>query len=815
MSKTNQKYIEMKHFFIMTIVVNLLLTIEAKSQCTTADAGLDMQICGDQVGLSGNFPIDGEGQWIVISGNAILQDATNRFTSITGSGMNVLRWQILGAGCGEDNYDDINVMFHEVAAPSVALTVDKDTICLGDSVTFSAAFIHGGSSPQFIWQLGLDTVTTLNPELTIQPLGNESVKVELLSNDVCLISISAESSEVSVRTFLSPIVYVSKTSSVLCKDDVVTLNAFTSSTLKSELQWYKDDILLPAQTQSTLNVSSPGRYYATVDDGVCPILQSVSSNIIQHNMNTDPYLSYSINETNISECDELEVTIDSSNFTGAFNWYVNGELKFENKTVIKGYFKEGDSLVLSVIPDQECINSKLYSEHIPFTVIPNNCGTIEGYVFADEDGDCVFDETEKPLVGKVVKIIPNDKYAITDSNGFYTTDLSIGLYDVYSVQPEYITYSCEKDSIQNVSLSKSEDTITGINFAIYTPVITDFKVSVGGGNARPGFDHIECIYINNSSKTENNAVLKFLPDANFIVNESETFFDSKSGDTLIWNIDVSSGSDLLLKVYGSITLDVNLIGKRIESQVWLNTENVDETPYDNYDKTFILITGSYDPNDKQVNLPLEILGDEEFDYTIRCQNTGNDTAFTVVIRDTIEETLDISTLRLGAASHKYSFTILSDNVFEWTFNNILLPDSTTDEPNSHGFVKFSIKAKPNLAEGVEITNSADIYFDFNPAIITNKVKNIIASLNTSVVKEGGDHSLILMPNPTTHYIKIVDESLGNANFEIFSISGQLVKKGTFDKGIKMLQVSNLTQGIYMLKVYTKDGGFYREKFIKL
>ena len=47
----------------------------------------------------------------------------------------------------------------------------------------------------------------------------------------------------------------------------------------------------------------------------------------------------------------------------------------------------------------------------------------------------------------------------------------------------------------------------------------------------------------------------------------------------------------------------------------------------------------------------------ELDYKIRFQNTGNDTAFTVVIRDTLPDWLDVATFRAGATSHAYEWDI--------------------------------------------------------------------------------------------------------------------------------------------------------------
>jgi uncharacterized repeat protein (TIGR01451 family) len=137
-----------------------------------------------------------------------------------------------------------------------------------------------------------------------------------------------------------------------------------------------------------------------------------------------------------------------------------------------------------------------------------------------------------------------------------------------------------------------------------------------------------------------------------------------------------------------------------------------------------LVTGSYDPNDK-TGYPLgvgsnhDIEPNQDMEYVIRFQNTGTDTAFTVVIRDTLSMDLDVFSVRSGASSHDYSFRMYGPRVLEWTFNNIMLPDSNVNLIGSNGFVTFKVRQVPNLPVGTVIENSASIYFDFNAPIFTN------------------------------------------------------------------------------------------------
>ena len=72
------------------------------------------------------------------------------------------------------------------------------------------------------------------------------------------------------------------------------------------------------------------------------------------------------------------------------------------------------------------------------------------------------------------------------------------------------------------------------------------------------------------------------------------------------------------------------------------------------------VRGSYDPNDK-TGFPLgvgathDILPNQKIEYLIRFQNTGTDTAFNVVIRDTLSADFDILSVQSGVSSHDYNF----------------------------------------------------------------------------------------------------------------------------------------------------------------
>ncbi|HEY3386532.1 MAG TPA: hypothetical protein VGK46_08490, partial [Saprospiraceae bacterium] len=138
----------------------------------------------------------------------------------------------------------------------------------------------------------------------------------------------------------------------------------------------------------------------------------------------------------------------------------------------------------------------------------------------------------------------------------------------------------------------------------------------------------------------------------------------------------------------------------------------------------------FDPNDKTATpvgegLNREIPNDSRINYTIRFQNIGNDTAFQVVIQDTLDDNLAGGTFSPGASSHEYNWQITEKGILEFVFSNIQLPDSSIDAERSQGFVTFSFLPKPSLIPGTKIQNVASIYFDYTQPIVTNVVTQTI------------------------------------------------------------------------------------------
>lgn len=227
------------------------------------------------------------------------------------------------------------------------------------------------------------------------------------------------------------------------------------------------------------------------------------------------------------------------------------------------------------------------------------------------------------------------------------------------------------------------------------------------------------------------------------------------------------------------------------------------------------ITSSFDPNDKLV-FPEGLTenhyfgNNAEFNYIINFQNTGSDTAFTVVIRDTLSQYLDLSTFRQGCTSHLVSLDISTEGVLIWTFNNIQLPDSTTDQNGSKGFVSFSIRPDYNqpITYGTQIDNRAAIYFDYNLPVITNTVDLVYWNLREIFT---GNQMVILnlpqisiFPNPVVNEFRIAflnpDDATGK-HLRIFNPNGKTIIEDEISTNNQSFVIDkNVKSGIYFYEV---------------
>lgn len=232
--------------------------------------------------------------------------------------------------------------------------------------------------------------------------------------------------------------------------------------------------------------------------------------------------------------------------------------------------------------------------------------------------------------------------------------------------------------------------------------------------------------------------------------------------------------------------------------------------------------GSFDPNDKQA-FPVGygsahyLKQNTDIEYMIRFQNTGTDTAFTVRVLDTLSQYLDPASVRVLTTSHPVAFSILEGGVLEFLFDNIMLPDSNVNTPESNGFLKFRVSQIADVQEDTKIENQAAIYFDFNDPVLTNTTFHTINSHFLTVGvndPKGLGAGLKVYPNPTAD-VAIFDfeKPVNNARFDLTNQMGQLVRQEKFSGNQFRFERLNLQPGMYFFQVTGDNGALYTGKIL--
>lgn len=360
-------------------------------------------------------------------------------------------------------------------------------------------------------------------------------------------------------------------------------------------------------------------------------------------------------------------------------------------------------------------------------VVPNNgttCGQAQGTVFIDSNLSCTKQTAEPGVPGVVLKVLPGPYFLNTNSAGDYSISLPAGNY---TINEEHAQIG------QNCSVTPIPFTVPAVvtpvtvNVPCTSLVAMDADISIASGPARPGFPLSYSVFTRNLTPAPTgNVTVTVQLDPVLSFTSANPAPSSVVGNTLVWNQDaLGPFGSRLISITTQVPNDAGLLGTELGTTAALATAVMDGAMGNNQAICVTTVTGSFDPNDKVAltsggsRTQYDPAQDGWIDYTLRFQNTGTDTAFMVVITDTLPTNLDPATLVIGAASHGFTWTLRGARTLRFQFVNIQLPHAAVNEPGSHGFVSFRVRPVLPLVAGAQISNRANIFFNFNAPVITD------------------------------------------------------------------------------------------------
>jgi len=570
------------------------------------------------------------------------------------------------------------------------------------------------------------------------------------------------------------------------------------------------------QTTQVVSNLAPGTYTCTITgNGGCAVTGTTT--VLQQN---NFYLGYDYDFYN---CGNNSLTANPSFGEAPYTylWQPGGQT---TSTIIN---QNIGNYICTVTDNTGCTATGYYG------IYNNYTSSISGMIYNDANANCVFDNGDSlmPQWSVSANSGTNNGWAWSQDGTYqmYLPNVT-GTYSVtanppggpYTNSVNYYQFNCAPVS---ATINSTCDTVLNINIPVTTIPALDLNVNVYCGTPRPGFQTWNSItYRNAGTVSTSNTIVSFDLDPLLTYIGSTPAPTTISGNHFEFNVGTLAPGQ-----YGSIYINAivptiqngGTLGTPIDNAASISIFGGEQTPIDNSYACSTPIVGSYDPNEKEVfaeNMSpsgaIDVTGRKMY-YTVHFQNTGTDTAFTIIVRDTISNLLDLNSLELLTASHAYTAKILPDRTLELTFNNILLVDSNKNETLSHGYFNYSIHTKPGLVNGDNIANTAAIYFDFNLPIITNTVNTPV---QTSVGIKETSNSLMacVFPNPLSNgdlNIKYNAALSKNVTMRIYGIGGnEVFTKQLSNNNQQSVNVAGLSAGIYFVRLSDELG---RSSDIKL
>jgi len=443
----------------------------------------------------------------------------------------------------------------------------------------------------------------------------------------------------------------------------------------------------------------------------------------------------------------------------------------------------------------------------------NQSVTISGTVFYDTNNNGIQDPGES--IASYIAVQIGNSVVYTNASGHYSIQRLPGTYLIslinagvgYSISvPLAGTYSVSASSIGQV--------YSGYNFGLWAdPSFADLSAEIYQiSTVTPGFPVMNHLSYCNNGVAPSAGVFTYYWDPMLSLSSPTVFSPAPTSFNAATNSASWTFTSLAPGACGYIYMNATapqslVLGTPVFSTA-IVTPLTDSNPSNNIDTLHQTVVGSWDPNDKQ-GLPAgfgpegKIFPNTQLTYTIRFQNTGTAPAVNVVLIDTISTDFVLETFHMNASSDDYSAQVdQSTRTIRWIFNNIMLPDSTSDPIGSIGFVNFCIDPVQNQADGTVLNNFADIYFDFNEPIRTNTtVHTIDRFLGISSIENGP--KVQVFPNPfstsTTFLVKTEDDS--RSEVVIHDVLGKTVSSFLIESGKPYsYSASHLASGMYFYTV---------------
>lgn len=451
-----------------------------------------------------------------------------------------------------------------------------------------------------------------------------------------------------------------------------------------------------------------------------------------------------------------------------------------------------------------------------------NCKAFTGHVYKDENSNCVMGEDDRPILSTLSIGVDSAGVRIDTVTAFgnwaFMRPWNVGAgqytFKMLNIAGDYNS-SCQANNTRSMFYG-------GYGSPLPPPVNFGYSCSSTGGSTdaiASGQGQLRATTAVNSgvvARVTNMGCLtgsgtfsvKVSPKYSIVSTSLITPAPlSVVGNTVTWSYSALAHGTLKNASVAVLPATAISLGDTAQNIFTAMPSNPDANTANNMMIRIDTVRNSWDPNDKTPSPAGDITAGTTLTYHINFENLGNDTAFNVHVLDTLSSTLDASTFQLLSASAAVRVFELSSQggsrVLKFDFPNIRLADKTSPAHNK-GFVRFSVKVKSALAHGTEIPNRAGIYFDSNPAIMTNTAMNKIGFPQTVSVLSSAP-AYRVHPNPTAGTLHVSLQSNAFQTASLMNATGQVVRQWAVQAGENIFDMADLPAGLYLMNLSGLEG----------
>jgi len=459
-------------------------------------------------------------------------------------------------------------------------------------------------------------------------------------------------------------------------------------------------------------------------------------------------------------------------------------------------------------------DSSVFIEAGSFTSGPPECNDkVQLVAFVDENNNGIKDNNEVNFT--------NGTFVTQQNNVDPTTNITspFGTYTIYDSTANTYDFSYTVNSEYSAYYTAAPVTYNDINIAVnpnetlYFPVtltqgFNDVTVAIVPINQpRPGFTYTNKIVYTNQGVTATSGTVTFVKSA-------ATSILSIDQPSAVTNADGFTYAFTNLAPYETRAIYVTMsipeiptvnLGDILTDSASISAPSNDINTTNNTFSNAQVVVASYDPNEVTEAHGGKILfnqftADDYLFYTIHFQNIGTANAINIRVEDLLDPRIDAASIRMISASHDYILERVNNHLV-WKFNYINLVGALQNEDLSKGYITFKVKLIPGFAVGDIIPNNAAIYFDSNPAVITNTFNTqFVTTLNNNTFTS---NDIAIYPNPAHNVVQInlqnTSETLNS--IKIYDMLGKTINSiKNIDAYQTTIDVSALSKGVYLIEL---------------